>query len=263
MEIQRLRPLFIDKAEYDDFIERHNKNRVVKEDLESYTGKAYLGIDAGSTTTKATLIGEDGQLLYSYYGSNQGSPLEQVIHILKELYEKLPEKVTIVNSAVTGYGEALIKEALKVDIGEIETIAHYKAAAFFRSDVDFILDIGGQDMKCLKIKDGVIDSILLNEACSSGCGSFIETFAHSLNMAVEEFAKEALKAEYPVDLGSRCTVFMNSRVKQAQKEGASVGDISAGLSYSVIKMPSESNKNNSKDLESIIVQGGTFTMIQY
>ena len=261
VEIQRLRPLFIDKAEYDDFIERHNKNRVVKEDLESYTGKAYLGIDAGSTTTKATLIGEDGQLLYSYYGSNQGSPLEQVIHILKELYEKLPEKVTIVNSAVTGYGEALIKEALKVDIGEIETIAHYKAAAFFRSDVDFILDIGGQDMKCLKIKDGVIDSILLNEACSSGCGSFIETFAHSLNMAVEEFAKEALKAEYPVDLGSRCTVFMNSRVKQAQKEGASVGDISAGLSYSVIKNALQKviKIRDPKDLgKNIIVQGGTF-----
>ena len=260
VEIQRLRPLFINKAEYEEFIERHSKSKVAKEDLASYTGKAYIGIDAGSTTTKAALIGENGQLLYSYYGSNQGSPLQQVIYILKELYDQLPEKVIIANSCVTGYGEALIKEALKVDIGEIETIAHYKAAAFFQPDVDFILDIGGQDMKCLKIKDGVIDSILLNEACSSGCGSFIETFAHSLNMSVQEFAKEAIKADYPVDLGSRCTVFMNSRVKQAQKEGASVGDISAGLSYSVIKCPSKVIKvRDPKDLgKNIIVQGGTF-----
>lgn len=261
VEIQRLRPLFVDKTEYDEFIERHSKNKVAKEDLASYSGKAYIGIDAGSTTTKAALIGENGQLLYSYYGSNQGSPLQQVIYILKELYEELPERVTIANSTVTGYGEALIKEALKVDIGEIETIAHYKAAAFFQPDVDFILDIGGQDMKCLKIKDGVIDSILLNEACSSGCGSFIETFAHSLNMSVQDFAKEAIKAEYPVDLGSRCTVFMNSRVKQAQKEGASVGDISAGLSYSVIKnaLLKVIKIRDPKDLgKSIIVQGGTF-----
>lgn len=260
-EIQRLRPLFIDKAEFHEFRERHNSHNVRREEISNYVGKTFIGIDAGSTTTKAVLVGEEGELLYSYYGSNQGSPLKQVIFILKELYDNLPEGAFIANAAVTGYGEALIKEALKVDIGEIETIAHYKAADFFLPGVDFILDIGGQDMKCLRIKDGVIDSILLNEACSSGCGSFIETFAHSLNMSVENFAKEALKAEFPVDLGSRCTVFMNSRVKQAQKEGASVGDISSGLSYSVIKnaLLKVIKIRNPEELgQKIIVQGGTF-----
>ncbi|WP_163194375.1 2-hydroxyacyl-CoA dehydratase [Clostridium thermarum] len=261
VEIPRLRPLFKDEEELAEFRARHKEHRAVRGDLTSYSGKAYIGIDAGSTTTKAVLIGDAGQLLYSYYGSNQGSPLNQVVFILKDLYSKLPEKVVIANAAVTGYGEALIKEALKVDIGEIETIAHYKAADFFLPGVDFILDIGGQDMKCLKIKDGVIDSILLNEACSSGCGSFIETFAHSLNMSVDSFAKEALKSQYPVDLGSRCTVFMNSRVKQAQKEGASVGDISGGLSYSVIKNALQKVikiRNPEEMGKKIIVQGGTF-----
>lgn len=260
-EVERLKPLFTDITELDEFKKRHKKNVVKRESLKEYKGKCFLGIDAGSTTTKAALIAENGSLLYSYYGSNEGSPLNSTVKILKQLYTLLPTDAVIANSTVTGYGEGLIKAALNVDIGEIETIAHYKAAESFLSGVDFILDIGGQDMKCLKIKNGVIDSILLNEACSSGCGSFIETFANSLNMNVEQFAHEALLAEKPVDLGSRCTVFMNSRVKQAQKEGASVGEISAGLSYSVIKNalfkvikirdPRELGKK-------IIVQGGTF-----
>jgi predicted CoA-substrate-specific enzyme activase len=260
-EIERLRPLFRDKEEFDEFISRHETAKAKIGNIETYKGKAYLGIDAGSTTTKAVLIGEDSEILYSFYGSNQGNPLKKVKEILKEVYSKLNENTTIVNSTVTGYGESLIKAALHIDIGEIETIAHYKASEYFLPGVDFILDIGGQDMKCLRIKNGVIDSILLNEACSSGCGSFIETFANSLNMKVSDFAKEAIYANNPVDLGSRCTVFMNSRVKQAQKEGANVGDISAGLSYSVIKNalfkvikirdPKEMGKK-------IIVQGGTF-----
>ncbi|MDF2524699.1 MAG: CoA-substrate-specific enzyme activase, partial [Clostridiales bacterium] len=224
-------------------------------------GKCFLGIDAGSTTTKAVLIDEEGSLLYSFYGSNEGSPIKSSVRILKELYGLMPKEAVIANAAVTGYGEALIKSALNIDIGEIETIAHFKAAEYFLPGVDFILDIGGQDMKCLQIKNGIIDNILLNEACSSGCGSFIETFAKSLNFTVQDFAKEALLAKNPVDLGSRCTVFMNSRVKQAQKEGATVGEISAGLSFSVIKNallkvikirdPQEMGKK-------IIVQGGTF-----
>ena len=217
-EAKRLEPLFKDEDEYYEFKKRHDKDMVKRRDLSTYRGKAFLGIDAGSTTTKVTLMSNDYELLYSYYGSNEGNPLKKVIGIVKDLNEKLPESVEIVNSAVTGYGEALIKAALHVDIGEIETIAHYKAADFFLPGVDFILDIGGQDMKCLKIKNGAIDSILLNEACSSGCGSFIESFAKSLSMKVEDFAKEALFSKFPVDLGSRCTVFMNSRVKQSQKE---------------------------------------------
>src|SRR5690606_1806505 len=200
-------------------------------------------------------------ILYSYYGNNQGKPLELVVKILKEVYSSLPKGGYIAYSAVTGYGEELIKAALHVDEGEVETIAHYKAANYFLPGVDFILDIGGQDMKCMKIKDGVIDSILLNEACSSGCGSFLETFAHSVNMSVEEFLNEGLLAENPVDLGSRCTVFMNSKVKQAQKEGATVGDIAAGLSYSVIKNAIQKviKIRDPKELgENIVVQGGTF-----
>jgi len=260
-EVQRLRPLFKDENELNEFVKNHSVYTVNKKELSKYTGKCYLGIDAGSTTTKAALIDEDGALLYSYYGSNEGNPLKLVIKILKDLYINIPDGVQIVNSAVTGYGEGLIKAALKVDIGEIETVAHYKAAEFFLPGVDFILDIGGQDMKCLKVKDGVIESIMLNEACSSGCGSFIETFAKSLNMNAKEFAKEALLSKSPVDLGSRCTVFMNSRVKQAQKEGASVGDISAGLSYSVIKnaLLKVIKIRDPKDMgNKIIVQGGTF-----
>ena len=259
--VGRLEPLFKNAEEYKKFKDRHNKAVVKKATLDNYKGKAYLGIDAGSTTTKVALINEDCELLYSFYESNEGSPLEKVVEILKDLYDKLPEGVEIVNSTVTGYGEALIKAALHIDIGEIETIAHYKAAEYFLPGVDFILDIGGQDMKCLRIKNGAIDSILLNEACSSGCGSFIESFAKSLDMKIEDFAKEALFAKAPVDLGSRCTVFMNSRVKQSQKEGAEVSDISSGLSYSVIKnaLFKVIKLRDEKDIgKKVIVQGGTF-----
>ncbi len=261
VEIARLSPLFKNEEEYKEFRERHDKASVPKRELSEYRGNAFLGIDAGSTTTKLALVAEDGALLYSYYASNEGSPLKVVIKSLNELYDIMPEGVEIKYSCVTGYGEGLIKEALMVDLGYIETVAHYKAAAFFKPDVDFILDIGGQDMKCIRIKDGVIESVLLNEACSSGCGSFIETFAKSLNFSVQDFAKEALFAENPIDLGSRCTVFMNSRVKQAQKEGAKVSDISAGLAYSVIKnaLLKVIKISDPKALgKSIVVQGGTF-----
>jgi len=260
-EVERLSPLFRDEKELSDFIQRHSGHRVQRKELSSHKGACYLGIDAGSTTTKLALIDSEGALLYSCYGSNKGSPLKSVIRELKKLYGLMPEGAFIANSTVTGYGEALIKAAINVDIGEIETMAHYKAAEHFLPGVDFILDIGGQDMKCMQVKNGVIDNIMLNEACSSGCGSFIETFAATLNISVEEFAKEALLARNPVDLGSRCTVFINSRVKQAQKEGASVGDISAGLSYSVIKnaLTKVIKIRNPKELgEKIIVQGGTF-----
>lgn len=260
-EITRLEPLFATEQDYIDFCHRHAKAASEKGKLSEYTGNCYLGIDAGSTTTKAVLMGENDEILYSWYGSNYGSPFASAKKILNDIYEQLPQEAHIAYSAVTGYGEALIKASLGIDIGEIETIAHYTAAEKFLPGVEFILDIGGQDMKCLKVKDGVIQSIMLNEACSSGCGSFIEAFATSLGMSVSDFAKEALTARKPVDLGSRCTVFMNSRVKQAQKEGAEVGDISAGLSYSVIKnaltkvikikSPDEMGKK-------IIVQGGTF-----
>lgn len=259
-EVARLSPLFKSQEELDLWRDKH-KNKAERRDLKEYKGKAYLGIDAGSTTSKIVLIDDEYNILYSFYGSNQGNPLNIVIKALQDLYKVLPEGVVISNSTITGYGEGLIKAALKVDIGEIETVAHYKAAQHFLPGVDFILDIGGQDMKCLKIKNGVIDSIMLNEACSSGCGSFIETFAKSLNYTVEDFAKAALLSEKPVDLGSRCTVFMNSRVKQSQKEGASISDISAGLSYSVIKnaLFKVIRIRDPKDLgKKIIVQGGTF-----
>ncbi|SJZ44279.1 2-hydroxyacyl-CoA dehydratase [Garciella nitratireducens] len=261
IETTRLEPLFESKKEYEEFKNRHKKNTVKRKKLRDFEGKCFLGIDAGSTTTKIALIDEEGRLLYTYYGSNQGSPLKSTINFLKKLYSILPSKAKIVNSVVTGYGENLLKAALKIDIGEIETVAHYKAAEFFCPGVDFILDIGGQDMKCLTIKDGTIDSIKLNEACSAGCGSFLDTFAQSLDLRIEEFALEALYAKSPVDLGSRCTVFMNSRVKQAQKEGASIGDISAGLSYSVIKnaLYKVIKIRDPKQLgKKIVVQGGTF-----
>ncbi len=261
MEINRLEPLFKSGDDYMEFKGRHEKSVVPKGDISTYKGDAFIGIDSGSTTSKLVLMGANGQLLYSFYGSNEGNPLKTITRALKEIYEKMPEGIIIRNSCVTGYGEALIKEALMVDLGEIETVAHYKAAAFFRHDVDFILDIGGQDMKCIRIKDGVIDSVLLNEACSAGCGSFIETFAKSLDYDVEEFAKIALFAKNPIDLGSRCTVFMNSRVKQAQKEGTEVSDISAGLAYSVIKNALQKviKITDPKDMgENIVVQGGTF-----
>lgn len=260
-ESVRLQPLFEADDEYESFKNRHQLAKVDRRDIKTLEGNCYLGIDAGSTTTKVALIDEEGRLCFTHYGSNQGSPLYSTINVLKELYTQLPKGAKIVSSTVTGYGEALLKAALKVDIGEIETIAHYKAADFFCPGVDCILDIGGQDMKCLKIKHGNIESILLNEACSSGCGSFLDTFASSLNLTIDEFANQAIKAKHPVDLGSRCTVFMNSRVKQSQKEGATTGDISAGLSYSVIKnaLFKVIKLRNPEELgEKIVVQGGTF-----
>lgn len=256
-----LKPLIASEDDYMDFKTRHEREKVKRKDIDKYSGKAFLGIDAGSTTTKVALITESGELLYSHYGSNQGRPLKSVIDALKEMDKKIHSEIDIVNSAVTGYGEHLLKSALSIDIGEIETVAHYKAAEFFEPKVDFILDIGGQDMKSLKIKNNTIDSIMLNEACSSGCGSFIETFAESLGMSVVDFAKAGLFAENPVDLGTRCTVFMNSKVKQAQKEGATVKDISAGISLSVIKnaLYKVIRIRNIEELgEHIVVQGGTF-----
>ncbi len=260
-EISRLDALFNNEEEYTAFINRHNENKITYSDLSTYEGDIFLGIDCGSTTTKMVLIGENSELLYSFYSSNEGSPLQIVTKTIKEIYEALPENAKIVSSTVTGYGENLIKSAILVDNGEIETVCHYKAAAYFEPDVDFILDIGGQDMKCITINDGVIDNVLLNEACSAGCGSFIETFSTSLNYEITDFAKIALFAENPIDLGSRCTVFMNSRVKQAQKEGASVADISAGLSYSVIKNSLQKviKINDPEKMgKKIVVQGGTF-----
>ncbi|MCM1112489.1 MAG: 2-hydroxyacyl-CoA dehydratase [Muribaculum sp.] len=260
-EVERMEPLFEDKAAYQSFRERHGAHHVTAGDLASYRGNAFLGIDAGSTTTKIALIGEAGQILYSFYAGNDGSPLNTAIRSLKEIYGLLPEGVRIVRSCSTGYGEALMKAAFLLDDGEVETVAHYNAAAFFDPEVDCILDIGGQDMKCIKIKNQTVDSVQLNEACSSGCGSFIETFAKSLNYSVEDFAKAALFAEHPIDLGTRCTVFMNSKVKQAQKEGASVADISAGLAYSVIKnaLFKVIKVSDASELgQRIVVQGGTF-----
>lgn len=260
-EVERVEPLFSSQKEYDDFCGRHNSHRVKTAPLETYTGNCYLGIDAGSTTTKAALVGEDGSLLYSFYANNNGSPLKTAIGAIQEIYSRLPEGVKIVRSCSTGYGEALMKAAFLLDDGEVETVAHYYAAAFFDPKVDCILDIGGQDMKCIKIKNQTVDSVQLNEACSSGCGSFIETFAKSLNYSVQDFANAALFAKHPIDLGTRCTVFMNSKVKQAQKEGASVSDISAGLAYSVIKnaLFKVIKVSDASELgKQIVVQGGTF-----
>ena len=260
-EVKRMEPLFTDEADYEDFKTRHASHDVKKADLATYEGNCYLGIDAGSTTTKVALVSEDGSLLYRFYSNNNGSPLATAIRAMQEIHDQLPEKAQIAYSCSTGYGEALLKSALMLDEGEVETISHYYAAAAFEPDVDCILDIGGQDMKCIKIKDGTVDSVQLNEACSSGCGSFIETFAKSLNYSVQDFAKEALFDKNPTDLGTRCTVFMNSNVKQAQKEGASVADISAGLAYSVIKnaLFKVIKITNASDLgKHVVVQGGTF-----
>ena len=260
-EVKRMEPLFTDEADYEKFRTRHASHDVKKGDLATYEGNCYLGIDAGSTTTKVALVGEDGSLLYRFYSNNNGSPLATAIRAMQEIHDQLPENAQIAYSCSTGYGEALLKSALMLDEGEVETISHYYAAAAFEPDVDCILDIGGQDMKCIKIKDGTVDSVQLNEACSSGCGSFIETFAKSLNYSVQDFAKEALFAKNPTDLGTRCTVFMNSNVKQAQKEGASVADISAGLAYSVIKnaLFKVIKITNASDLgKHVVVQGGTF-----
>lgn len=256
-----LEPLFKNDKEYFDFKKRHDSSVVPKSDLKTYKGNIFLGIDVGSTTTKAVVLGQNGELLYSSYNNNEGSPLNKTLEILKELYILINKDTRIAKATVTGYGEGLIKAALGIDIGEIETICHFRGAKEFMPNVEFILDIGGQDMKALMIKDGVINNILLNEACSSGCGSFIEGFSKSLGISIDEFAKLAISSKRPVDLGSRCTVFMNSKVKQVQKEGVSVSDISAGLSYSVIKnaLYKVIKIRNFDELgKNIIVQGGTF-----
>ena len=256
-----LKPLFTTNEEYKMFKERHDKDKVSRKDLKTYSGDCFLGIDAGSTTTKLVLIDREGNLLYSLYGSNEGNPLNSVISMLKQLYLVLPEKAIIRYSGITGYGEKLIQTALNVDLNEIETIAHYTAAKKFTPNVTSIVDIGGQDMKYIKMKGDIIDNIMLNEACSSGCGSFIETFAKSLKLSISEFVNEALQSRRPVDLGSRCTVFMNSKIKQAQKEGYEVGDISAGLSCSVIKNAIQKVmkvRDVSTLGDHIVVQGGTF-----
>ena len=260
-ETMTLPPLFANEEEEKEFFQRHEKEKIEKIDIENYSGDAYLGIDAGSTTIKLVLISENNEILYSHYSHNKGNPLDNILNNLGDLYSKMGDRVTIKGSCVTGYGENLIKSALKVDMGIVETMAHYRGAKHFSPDVDFILDIGGQDMKCLKIKDGVITSILLNEACSSGCGSFLETFAGSLGFSIQEFAELGMKSKSPSDLGTRCTVFMNSKVKQAQKDGADVGDISAGLSYSVVKntlFKVIKMKNKEELGQKIVVQGGTF-----
>lgn len=260
-ELKRMEPLFADEEEYLAFCARHEKASVNKDTLESYNGGCYLGIDAGSTTTKLALIGEEGQLLWSFYANNRGNPIQTAIQAITELKEQLPTDAVILRTCSTGYGESLLKTAFCLDEGEVETIAHCTAASFFDPKVDCVLDIGGQDMKCIKLRNGFVDTILLNEACSSGCGSFIENFANSLDYTAQTFAKEALFAQNPIDLGTRCTVFMNSNVKQAQKEGASVSDISAGLAYSVIKnaLYKVIKLADAAELGShIVVQGGTF-----
>ncbi len=260
-ETKHVDVLFSNKQDYESFRARHDKDRIRRKDIRRASGKTFLGIDAGSTTTKATLTDEERNLLFEDYRSNEGNPIEVVRSILTDLYKVLPKNAYIANTCVTGYGEGLIKAGFRADLGEIETMAHYKAAAYFQPGVDFILDIGGQDMKCMKIRDGAIYNIMLNEACSAGCGSFLETYARSVNLDTKAFAKEALFSDSPVDLGTRCTVFMNSKVKQAQKEGASIGDISAGLSYSVIKNALYKViklRNPDETGEKVVVQGGTF-----
>ena len=260
-EIVTGEPLFADREEYDRFVARHKRSDLQFCDIRTYAGDAYLGIDSGSTTTKLMLITPDCKILYSHYQSNNGQPLDIVLERLREIYDLSGGRVRICGCAVTGYGEDMMKAALKADFGIVETVAHFKAAVYFNPDVDFIIDIGGQDIKCFKIKNRAIDGIMLNEACSSGCGSFIQTFAKAMGMEIDEFSKLGLFSKKPVELGSRCTVFMNSSVKQAQKEGASVEDISAGLSMSIVKnaiykvirakTPDELGQN-------ILVQGGTF-----
>ena len=259
--VDTMPPLFRDVGEYGAFCARHNAKRPPQTDIKTYRGPAWLGIDAGSTTTKLALITENGGLLYTYYHSNQGNPVAIVLEQLRTIYAMCGDRIQIRGAAVTGYGEDLIKNAFSCDLGLVETVAHYKAAAHFNPDVDFIIDIGGQDMKCFKIRNGAVDSIMLNEACSSGCGSFIETFAKALGSNIADFSKMGLFAKKPVNLGSRCTVFMNSSVKQAQKDGASVEDISAGLSISIVKnaIYKVIRAASADDLgQHIVVQGGTF-----
>ena len=260
-DIIRIDPIFKSKEDKIAFDERHKKDQIPVLDIKDQKGELYLGLDAGSTTTKAVVINKKGELVYTYYASNKGNPVMSAVTIMKDIYSKMPEDCYLAHSCVTGYGENIIKAALNIDIGEIETMAHFQSAKFFCPNVDFIIDIGGQDMKCMKIRNGVIDSIMLNEACSSGCGSFIQTFAQTLGLTTPEFAEAALSSTKPVDLGTRCTVFMNSKVKQAQKEGASVGDISAGLSYSVVRnaLYKVIKIRDTEQLgKNIVVQGGTF-----
>lgn len=259
---ERLAPLFKNESEYNEFVKRHQSANVTETDCSSYSGKAYLGIDCGSTTTKLLLLSENNEILYTYYASNRGNPVEIVREQLEKIYGLCGDRIKICGSAVTGYGEDLIRHAFSVDYGLVETIAHYTAAKYFKPDVDFILDIGGQDIKCFKIKNGAIDSIMLNEACSSGCGSFLETFAKAMGYTIEEFAQKGLAGKAPVNLGSRCTVFMNSSVKQSQKDGASVEDISAGLSISVVKnaIYKVIRATSADELgQNIVVQGEPFT----
>ncbi len=256
-----LEPLFQNQKEYEAFQKRHEKASVPVADMDTYSGRAYLGIDCGSTTVKIVLIGEQAEILYQFYGSNNGRPLELVRERLVEILSLCAGRITICGAAATGYGEDLMKRAFHLDDGLVETLAHFRATRHFSPQVDFILDIGGQDIKCMSIKNDAIDSIMLNEACSSGCGSFLETFARSLGYTAESFAKLGLYAPHPVDLGSRCTVFMNSSVKQAQKDGAGVDDISAGLCISVVKnaLYKVIRARDVSDLgEHIVVQGGTF-----
>ncbi|MEG0765705.1 MAG: acyl-CoA dehydratase activase-related protein, partial [Pseudoflavonifractor sp.] len=259
--LNSLPPLFADQADYEGFLARHNAKHPPQVDIASYRGDAWLGIDAGSTTTKMALIDPQGGLLYTYYHSNLGNPVAIVLEQLGVIYGLCGDRIKIKGSAVTGYGEELIKNAFSCDLGLVETVAHYTAAQHFEPEVDFIIDIGGQDMKCFKIRNHAVDSILLNEACSSGCGSFIETFAKALGYPIADFAKIGLLAQHPVNLGSRCTVFMNSSVKQAQKDGATVEDISAGLSISIVKnaVYKVIRAASADDLgQHIVVQGGTF-----
>lgn len=260
-EVASMPALFANEEEIREFRERHDKETVVFADINSYSGKAYIGIDCGSTTTKLVLINENKEILWYYYNSNKGNPVDVVKEKLTEVLTLCKDRITVCGSAVTGYGEELIKNAFHVDRGLVETMAHYMAAKHFSNDVDFILDIGGQDIKCIKIKNDAVDSIMLNEACSSGCGSFIETFARSMGYDSKEFAALGMKGNNPVDLGSRCTVFMNSSIKQAQKDGVSVENISAGISVSVIKnaIYKVIRANTPTELgEHVVVQGGTF-----
>ena len=261
VENQYLQPLFTSQEEYREFSRRHSAHDVMTKNVTMYEGDAYLGIDCGSTTTKLVLISEDNQILYHHYSPNKGNPVDVIREQLQKLYGLCGDRVHIVSSAVTGYGEALIQNAFGIDHGLVETMAHFRAARYFCPDVDFIIDIGGQDIKCFKIRNNCIDNIFLNEACSSGCGSFIETFARSMGYSIEEFCKLGLFSEHPIDLGSRCTVFMNSSVKQAQKDGASIDMISAGLSVSVVKnaLYKVIRAHSPDDLgQHIVVQGGTF-----
>lgn len=252
-----IKPLFSNKKEYKDFIERHNKARILDRDIDNFNGDVYLGIDAGSTTTKLVLIDKDENILYNYYSHNKGNPVKVIKEQLKYIYNNFGDKINIKGSAVTGYGEELIKRGFDIDFGIVETLAHYIAASKFNPEVDFILDIGGQDIKCFEIENKSIKSIILNEACSSGCGSFIETFAKAMGYDVESFAKLGLFAKYPADLGSRCTVFMNSSVKQAQRDGATIEDVSAGLSMSVVKNALYKVIRTKNIGRNVIVQGGT------